>query len=295
MTGSNPPCMFEMRPSPGCGYGLYATQDIPQGTLLLRETPVIQIKTEDVEPLDEVDVALAKVLPTLSPTDRDAFHALSRAGRDSDEALDIFNSNAFEVQVDGMDRLALFLTGSRFNHSCAPNVNRDWDPDEQCMSFYAICDVKQGEELCTFYARPLETYAERQRYLTTLGFVCHCSRCDPGEEEGERERLRAESDARVLEYQSMEDALEGHKETDADRARQSVSDMERLVTEEFGPYGVANLFLRGVYAMGREVGLCPCVWDKEYTRHYTERELEMIVICQGDGALAQSYRRFLGS
>lgn len=80
----------------------------------------------------------------------------------------------------------VFLTLSRMNHSCEPNIRLMPGMSEHELVAYAARDIASGEELCLCYVErnslpmlhflhlPMEC---RQHLLLRWGFVCACPRC----------------------------------------------------------------------------------------------------------------------
>ncbi|KAJ3000255.1 hypothetical protein NUW54_g6809 [Trametes sanguinea] len=59
-----------------------------------------------------------------------------------------------------------------------PNVARSWDEVGQRMTFRALRDIAEGEELCMNYVDVLGTRAQRMEELrTAFGFECACEAC----------------------------------------------------------------------------------------------------------------------
>jgi hypothetical protein len=103
--------------------------------------------------------------------------------------LGIYRTNSFELlgETDG----GLFLTISRINHSCRPNVLHSWRPDLQQTLIMAARDLSAGEEICTSYG-PSECLAteERREYLNDrFAFDCQCDMCCEGNELGGDDRM----------------------------------------------------------------------------------------------------------
>jgi len=72
----------------------------------------------------------------------------------------------------------VFLLGSRFNHSCAPNVNFAWNTKLQKQTSHAVRDIAAGEELTVMYNNGINRMrAQRQGELEERGFVCACAAC----------------------------------------------------------------------------------------------------------------------
>ncbi|KAH8597427.1 hypothetical protein B0O99DRAFT_739471 [Bisporella sp. PMI_857] len=112
--------LLEMRASPGRGLGMFALVDIPSGTLLLAETPLITVSF--YAPF--AGLIDAPFLLTVSQAD--AYYSLSPYSGHKTRSLlvKILDRNAFEI-VKG-DRNGIFETGSRINHSCVPNSEFEW-------------------------------------------------------------------------------------------------------------------------------------------------------------------------
>jgi SET domain-containing protein len=44
--------------------------------------------------------------------------------------------------------------GGIYNHSETPNINWRHDPEKNCFTFFALVDINQGDELCSYYGGP---------------------------------------------------------------------------------------------------------------------------------------------
>jgi len=62
-------------------------------------------------------------------------------------------------------------------HSCIPNVKYRFRLDSFSMQFYAIRDIKAGEQLFYTYCSARSSVADRQTELAPYGFVCKCPAC----------------------------------------------------------------------------------------------------------------------
>ena len=80
----------------------------------------------------------------------------------------------------------LLRLGSKFNHSCQPNVGFEWDFTKRMALFRALRPIASGEELCVSYlvtGVELESLRveERGRLLGLKcgmeGAICRCDRC----------------------------------------------------------------------------------------------------------------------
>ena len=81
----------------------------------------------------------------------------------------------------------IFSFASLINHDCLPNLARfddfssrppDGQPGKVELTFRALHDIPQGEELTASYFPLTMDYAERQERCRELyGFECNCLRC----------------------------------------------------------------------------------------------------------------------
>jgi len=89
---------------------------------------------------------------------------------------------------------ALFVKGSRLNHSCQPNT--EWQihaAPVPMLSLRTKQNVKKGEELTIDYIRELPDLEQKERrklLQQDYGFLCMCSRCISAEHQ--RDELEAE-------------------------------------------------------------------------------------------------------
>ncbi|KAF1966055.1 SET domain-containing protein, partial [Bimuria novae-zelandiae CBS 107.79] len=144
---------FELRPSPGKGWGVFATRNVKEGTRILSEKALFVIRKYHTH-IEKMDVVTA--FQALAPSDKHQFLLLR------DNASNPFNSmenacaeNSFTFPGDGGHRL--FLPLSRFNHSCVPNSKiPDKSTGENPFGIYAIRDILAGEEITFCYETDFE-------------------------------------------------------------------------------------------------------------------------------------------
>jgi len=74
----------------------------------------------------------------------------------------------------------IFIFGSKFSHSCAPNCSWSFDRSGR-LQYHAVRPIKAGELLTFSYVgngmNLLVSTLDRRRRLSCLCFVCRCSRC----------------------------------------------------------------------------------------------------------------------
>ncbi|KAH9910841.1 uncharacterized protein B0H18DRAFT_1129420 [Fomitopsis serialis] len=175
--------------------GLVAIQPLPRGTVFLEERPLF---TQDP------GCTNSNVLSALAGCTRDEqreYFTLSNAYKSGGKvlpALAIFQTNSFACDdspqtAPSKQRRGIFLTASRINHSCTPNVGRIWDSGQQALVFRTLHPVQAGEELCMNYVDVLGTREERNAHLADyFGFQCACAVCALlGEELAQSDQRRA--------------------------------------------------------------------------------------------------------
>ncbi|KAH9936037.1 hypothetical protein B0H21DRAFT_64552 [Amylocystis lapponica] len=162
----------------GKGRGVQAARPIAAGAIVLDEAPLF------IKPLNAPYYSVVTEVAKLSEADRDAYSSLDN--RFSDPAVyGIFKTNAIpyvdnsSVQGDVASGAGLLILGSRFNHSCRPNITTYFDERSQKFIFCALRDIRRGEEICRSYGCTLlAPRGARQAYLqNNCGFTCVCEVC----------------------------------------------------------------------------------------------------------------------
>lgn len=176
------PQVYEARPSPGKGIGVYATRTIEPGDVVLSEPPIISLAPPDFRdgvayPLEDITVSLRAAFDALSLEEQTqvmALHAhMTPDDKPGDELMSILRSNAYTTG----NSLGLFPKGARINHSCRPNTSQYWNPQLGRRIVYANRRIDEGEEIFATYIPLLYSYEARQRRLDQYGFVCTCAAC----------------------------------------------------------------------------------------------------------------------
>lgn len=173
---ATPGPLYEVRESEGKGRGLFATKDLPKGTLILLDKPLGFMNTwsQDMTRQD-VDAALA----TMTVKQRETFMSLSDSGGfSSDKLVRIFQTNGLGWRGGS----CLCLKISLINHSCRPNAQ--WTRDEERSIFFvtATASIPKNTEITVNYAAYTMNYtcSQRQALLKTIwGFTCRCEACSP--------------------------------------------------------------------------------------------------------------------
>lgn len=170
--------IFIITDVPGKGKGLVAARQLRRGDLILAESHLFAQK---------IGYTLATIVAALSQLSKDeqrAYFSLSNAYPEASPPLGVWVTNSFpcwspeDPTGESAGTAGVFLTASRFNGSCHPNVYHHLDPESHRMVFRAVTDIAAGEELCITYCDILATRHERQAELKeSFRFECCCIAC----------------------------------------------------------------------------------------------------------------------
>lgn len=202
----------QVRSAGTMGNGVFATRDIPQGTRIISETPILMISASDevhmerafcaawhnlyVEERTKLD-QLSYVPSLVAQANRDAIRQwykdnritasdgqvlrgkrLQDASKAMAKRLVIFITNRVQMGHSPVPRTGLFPWYSRFNHSCIPNSYHSYNPTIGRLTIHSTRDVRAGEQLFVSYIDgACRTASERQAELDTWGFECTCEAC----------------------------------------------------------------------------------------------------------------------
>lgn len=165
---------YIIQESPGKGQGVFATRDVVKGERILVDKPFFTVTK-----LCYPQKVLAE-FETMSLTQRQQYMQLCCPDRTDDitltDVIRIFEANCFNIGP----RSAMFLMATRFNHSCLPNTYYSWSDERDEISFHAMVDIPEGEEMTICYGRPFLTLPERELELRIYNFYCTCAACQTG-------------------------------------------------------------------------------------------------------------------
>lgn len=184
---------FEIKEAPGKGLGAFATRAFQRSDMILAEKPLFTIR-------HQTRFVIKRAVASLSEPEREAFMSLSPGPveRYNDPVIDRFCTNGFKTETRGVGLESVFLTASRFNHSCMRNARYGWNEGSGQLRIYALRNIAVGEEIVVSFLGPPECHralrSERQTILKkTWGFDCGCTTCMlSGAEREKSERRRAE-------------------------------------------------------------------------------------------------------
>jgi hypothetical protein len=198
------------------GFGLFATTEIPRGTLIICEEPLLRISGPKTYlafntycRLGNAEKATYDLLHSFKPAHLDLeqvsrlylidHHDTSMDDEDVEEAvaehirvMSIFSANNIALPNN---HFAVFAATSRLNHSCVPNVHHSFNPVLNKLTVHAVADIKPEEELFITYLGGRGAYQLQEQRNQILqenyGFTCQCRACttDIAMSDGRRELL----------------------------------------------------------------------------------------------------------
>ncbi|RPA82305.1 SET domain-containing protein [Ascobolus immersus RN42] len=204
----HPNGLFRVQSTPDKGFGLFALQDLPRGTRILQEDPLITIAKELLQQPHAANSEIASQLEDLPERSRKAFLQLANdpAQPEGLRLLGIYMRN--NSSLDGIARedfeamTGVFLWFSRINHSCSPNCEASYDSKNDHQVVHVIQDVIAGEELTVSYVKVLSpSWVRRTKLRASYGFDCGCSACVLPEDQGAtRDGLITQVQSEIQEY-----------------------------------------------------------------------------------------------
>eukprot|EP00929_Paragymnodinium_shiwhaense_P091533 TRINITY_DN51452_c0_g1_i3.p1 TRINITY_DN51452_c0_g1~~TRINITY_DN51452_c0_g1_i3.p1 ORF type:complete len:287 (-),score=22.06 TRINITY_DN51452_c0_g1_i3:208-1068(-) len=272
--------------------GVMASRDITRGERLIVEPPLITISTgmtaaEMLETVDKLPEVQRAVLDGLHSAHAQPY---STAEDSSAGILSILNTNALSIDKDrGLS--GLFGIISRFNHSCIPNVEYNWNDKLQAETLHACRDIRCGEELCVSYmsveADPGLCSSRDTRRINLerwYGFLCSCPACSLNGQD------LARSDARrQLIFKLDDDIFEAiRRRNHAEGERLVETRLKLLSDEQLDEPSVKQRSSYDAYQACKYAG-----WH-ERAREWLERSAEYARASKGsDSAVYERYLRML--
>ncbi|KAK3897064.1 hypothetical protein C8A05DRAFT_48176 [Staphylotrichum tortipilum] len=230
---------FELKPSPGRGWGVFATRRIGPGATILKEEPLFVIR-KPTPLIREQDIKQAVL--QLPAGKRQQFLLLrDNASGTFASMQDAFAENSFDLaspdesgRVTRLPAQGLLLLLSRFNYSCVPNAKiPSFTGDALVAAIVAIRDIAAGEEITFCYSFDMQFRTRRERH-EALRFVCECRGCLPGN------LFRELSDARRRLYRGLTYLVNGRDAL----ARGRQGPVSSIITDPQFVYHILIDFLR---------------------------------------------------
>jgi hypothetical protein len=171
--------------TPQKGTGAFTSREIQRGALILSESPIFFMPTmtslNAPKPLwlNSIEAAVRK----LSPAHLDSYLSLQNSHDKCScfrtPLLGLFATNSFTFSEGDS---GIYLTASRFNHSCSPNAHYRPNQSTGELHFFALRTISRGEEISISYISRRSLYGSPRRsreaiLRSTYHFTCVCSVC----------------------------------------------------------------------------------------------------------------------
>ncbi|KAI1390788.1 uncharacterized protein F4822DRAFT_163202 [Hypoxylon trugodes] len=191
----------------GLGKGVFAIDDLPKGTIIIRESSNMKIKLDALNNSWEFCKAyhalsekqawqlnnlhcdsskLADRLLLIAEYERWCLDRTPGVPEDRREFMTwvrhLVKAHAIYLTncaITPDEHAAVFNKFCRINHSCVPNTH--WFITEKrgkyILEVKANRDISFGEQIFVSYISPMEKLPERRRALDNWGFTCNCALC----------------------------------------------------------------------------------------------------------------------
>ena len=171
--------LYSLQKVPGKGRSLVATTNIPKGTRILSEKPIITVNSDEPD-FKKAQASIFQQVEALPEQQREAFidmHNMHPFKNAAEQYLGIVRTNALPSEIEG-DKAGIFLEACRINHACSSNAQKHWNENIKRHTVHALRNISKGEEITIYYLRVLNSYATRQEALKEkFGFECSCELC----------------------------------------------------------------------------------------------------------------------
>ncbi|KAG6019795.1 hypothetical protein E4U19_006863 [Claviceps sp. Clav32 group G5] len=188
--------MYAVRDIPGKGKGLVATRNIPKGTRILSERPLIHVPFDSSK--EQRKTIIHSQVEALNKKERDIFLSFPNRYSFSDSATrysGIFKTSSILSHSKPQKTFAIFPEACRINHDCDENAFHDWNCDTQQQTVHAMRDIEGGEEITIAYIPFFNDHQTRRKQLKTdYHFTCRCRACSLPDE------VREERDQKISQF-----------------------------------------------------------------------------------------------
>lgn len=220
------PRLFKIRDIPGKGRGLVATVDIPEGTRIIKEEPLVVVP---LGPPFYVDACVSETLKTHGATKKRAF--LNLYNFEPEHKLKLYSTVNTNALPHKGDTSAVYEIISRLNHGCRPNSQVCWNENIQMQTVHAIRPISSGEEITFNYG----TTAPREERRVWLKNICKIDRACEACTLSTDEALLSDFSRGELRALSRAVNLPDRMQTDITAVRQDTLDLLHYIECEFGP------------------------------------------------------------
>ncbi|EMR83913.1 putative set domain-containing protein 5 protein [Botrytis cinerea BcDW1] len=262
--------LFEIKDIPGKGKGLVAHFNIPQGTRIICEKPLLR---DGPMPRDELEGFLGTKLKAMSKESQRQFLSLHNSFPAKKPFSGIFRTNALPCG-SGSSIGGVYPTSCLINHSCMPNAHNNWNSDKEHETIHAIRSIERGAEITISYDHG-GTSSERQAFLKeSFGFSCTCSCCALPPLS-----LQA-SDNRRTQIQNLDYAIGNpfRMESNPQESLRDCYSLIQVLDQEFD--GCAGALILRLYYDAFQISIAH--GDQARASIFAERAYKARVICEGE-------------
>ncbi|KAK5709710.1 hypothetical protein LTR17_019529 [Elasticomyces elasticus] len=172
------PLHYKLKESAGKGLGIFATEDLEPGTIIMRDCVLMKVYKPDYRSPDEALVIAA--YNALDKKQKDSFLRLHEGSRPyGSKVMRIYMANSFRSRTEFSNYVLPKM--SRVNHSCTPNTEKAADDDDKSVEILvAVKPIAKDEEIFHgYFGFPAAlTKNVRIKLLSAwYGFACDCSAC----------------------------------------------------------------------------------------------------------------------
>lgn len=261
--------MFEAKTIPLKGIGLVALQDIPQGTLIIQEKPLLVTRPGAPAALEAF---LSSELKKLDKASQRQFLSLHNNFPGKHPFAGIMKTNALPCG-SGSEIGAVYPTICRINHSCLPNSQNTWNSDTKIETIFAISPIKCGEEITISYDKGGPSAVRQASLKQSFGFQCTCVVCS------QPKALLRESDTRRSRIQQLDGQI-GDPFRMWKSPGESLKDCHsllQLLKAEYGGY--SEPFAARLYYDAFQISIAH--GDKVRASIFAEKSYEARLMCEG--------------
>ncbi|KAF2807047.1 SET domain-containing protein [Mytilinidion resinicola] len=171
--------MYAVEDVPGKGKGLIATKDIPKGTRIISEKPIIA-SGRHVADMEQLQIRICQQVSSLSEGQQREFFSMDNIypyTNSTERWRGIFRTNALRIGPV-LDEEGIFFKACRINHACDNNAQNFWNENLNQLTIHAVRDIRKGEEITISYLGSRRNRRARQEELwENFKFTCSCRLC----------------------------------------------------------------------------------------------------------------------
>ncbi|KAI8936707.1 hypothetical protein NX059_007099 [Plenodomus lindquistii] len=171
--------MYTIQNVPGKGKGLVATDDIPKGTRITSEKPIMTM-SHSATSMEQLEIRIVQKLNNLSSHQQQDFLSMANIYPYTTAAqrnLGILRTNGLPTGSD-LQTAGIFSIACRINHACDHNAQNFWNDNLNQLTIHAVRDIRKGEEITIEYSNMRRDRRTRQHELwQNFKFQCTCRLC----------------------------------------------------------------------------------------------------------------------